>query len=173
MKEIELKLISELLKNSRRSDRELAKIIGVSQPTVSQMIKKLEKEGYIKEYTIIPNFHGLGYELLALTFIKLKEGLALKEIEVARRKALEILDNELPEVLMVERGTGLGYNGVIISLHKDYTSYQEFVGWLSQFTSLAAFKTESFLISLVDKIKYRPLTLSFLAEHLRKLEATK
>ena len=45
MKDVELKLISELMKNSRRSDRELAKTIGVSQPTVSRLIRKLEKNG--------------------------------------------------------------------------------------------------------------------------------
>jgi len=59
MKNVEWKLISELMKDSRRSDRELAQAIGVSQPTVSRTIKKLEKEGYIKEYTIIPDFHKL------------------------------------------------------------------------------------------------------------------
>ena len=56
MKEVELKLISELMKNSRRSDREVAKAIGISQPTVSRTISRLEKEGVIKEYTIIPDF---------------------------------------------------------------------------------------------------------------------
>jgi DNA-binding Lrp family transcriptional regulator len=53
VKDIELRLIAELMKNSRRSDRELTKIIGVSQPTVSRTIKRLDKEGYIKEYTAI------------------------------------------------------------------------------------------------------------------------
>jgi DNA-binding Lrp family transcriptional regulator len=36
MKDVELRLISELLKNSRRSDRELAKVLHVSQPTVGR-----------------------------------------------------------------------------------------------------------------------------------------
>lgn len=53
MKDIEVRIISELMKNSRRSDRELAKAIGVSQPTISRTIKRLEKEGYIREYTMI------------------------------------------------------------------------------------------------------------------------
>jgi len=48
IKDVELRLISELMKNSRRSDRELAKAISVSQPTVSRMIKKLESEGTLK-----------------------------------------------------------------------------------------------------------------------------
>jgi DNA-binding Lrp family transcriptional regulator len=44
VKDAELKLISELMKDSRRSDRELAKAVGVSQPTISRMIRKLEKD---------------------------------------------------------------------------------------------------------------------------------
>lgn len=38
MKDVELSLVAELLKDSRRSDRELAKAIGVSQPTVSRLM---------------------------------------------------------------------------------------------------------------------------------------
>jgi DNA-binding Lrp family transcriptional regulator len=49
MKDIERRLISELMKNSRRSDRELAKALGTSQPTITR--GKLEREGIIKEYT--------------------------------------------------------------------------------------------------------------------------
>jgi len=74
MKELELRLLSEIMRNSRRSDRDIAKAIEVSQPTISRIIKKLEKEGYIEEYTMIPNFHKLGYEILALTFVKLRAG---------------------------------------------------------------------------------------------------
>jgi DNA-binding Lrp family transcriptional regulator len=42
MKDIELKLISELMLDSRRSDRELAKVLGVSQPTVSRRARDQE-----------------------------------------------------------------------------------------------------------------------------------
>ncbi|NWF87116.1 winged helix-turn-helix transcriptional regulator [Candidatus Bathyarchaeota archaeon] len=79
MKEVELKLISELMKNSRRSDRDLAKAIGVSQPTVTRVRSRLEKEGYVKEYTMIPDFSRLGYEIPALTFINSKRRLARKK----------------------------------------------------------------------------------------------
>ena len=68
MKDVELKLISELLKNSRRSDRELAKVIGVSQPTVSRLIQKLEKQGLIREYTMIPDYVRLGFQIVSITF---------------------------------------------------------------------------------------------------------
>lgn len=58
------------MKNSKRSDRELSKIVRVSQPTITRT--RLEREGYIKEYTIIPDFAKLGFELLAITFVKLR-----------------------------------------------------------------------------------------------------
>ena len=60
LKELERKLLSELIKNSHRSDRELAKAIGSSQPTTTRLRNKLEKEGYIREYTIIPKNAGEG-----------------------------------------------------------------------------------------------------------------
>ena len=72
MKDTELKLVSELMKNSRRSDRELARLIGVSQPTVSRMIKNLEKEGIIQEYTMIPDMIKLGIEIVAITRVALE-----------------------------------------------------------------------------------------------------
>ena len=68
VKEIELKLVAELLKNSHRSDRELAKVLGVSQPTISRLTERLRKMGAIREYTIIPDFNKLGFHICALTF---------------------------------------------------------------------------------------------------------
>ncbi len=84
MKDTELKLISELMKNSRKSDRELAKVIGVSQPTITRTRARLEKEGYIREYTAIPDFRRLGYEIMAFIFVKPKEGLGAEELQKAR-----------------------------------------------------------------------------------------
>src|SRR4030043_995608 len=79
LKAIEIRLVSELMKNSRRSDRELARILGVSQPTVSRTISRLEKQGIIKEYTMIPDFKKLGYNILGVTVAKLNEPLSTSE----------------------------------------------------------------------------------------------
>jgi len=169
MKKVEWKLISELMKNSRRSDRELAHAIEVSQPTVSRTIKKLEKEGYIKEYTMIPDFHKLGYEILALTFVKLKKGLGEEEVEKARKISKEHLKENSLEIIMVERGMGLGYDGVFVSLHEDYTSYLKFKNGVSQDAHLESSSIESFLIG-VSEVHFRPLTFSTLAKHLLMLK---
>jgi len=166
MKKTDWRLISELMKNSRRSDRELAGAIGVSQPTVSRTIKKLEKEGYIKEYTIIPDFNKLGYEIIALTFVKLKSGLSPEEIAKAKKIAAERLKEGSLEIVMVERGTGMGYDGVFLSLHENYSSYLKFKKALEEDIYLDASITENFLISTRREVHFRPLTFAALAKHL-------
>jgi len=165
MKTAELRLISELMKNSRRSDRELAKAIGVSQPTVSRMIAKLEKNGVLKEYTVIPDFNKLGFQILALTFANFETPAdlqAMRELieEYGRRLA------EIPQAVMIERGIGENANGVVISLHETYSKYVEFQRWLKQFASSSRFELHNFIIDLNDKVHYRSLTLSTLAKYL-------
>src|SRR3972149_8729080 len=71
LKPIDYKLLFELMKDSHRSDRRLAKALGVSQPTVTRRRAMLEKN-YIEGYTIIPKFGQIGFEIAAFTFLKSK-----------------------------------------------------------------------------------------------------
>jgi DNA-binding Lrp family transcriptional regulator len=50
MKTIDYKLLWELMKNSRNSDRQLARSLGTSQPTVTRRRTILEKS-FIEGYT--------------------------------------------------------------------------------------------------------------------------
>jgi DNA-binding Lrp family transcriptional regulator len=170
MKIIERKLIAELMKNSRRSDREISKAVGVSQPTVSRMVKRLEKEGYIREYTMIPDFQKLGYELVALIFLKLKGNLSPEEAQKARETTKERLKESTFPIVMLERGMGLGYDGVLVSLYEDYSSYREHMNLLRTYPFLEQAHIESFITNLSDKTRYRPLTLALVAEHVLKIK---
>jgi len=87
MKDIELKVLIELIKNSHRSDRELARAVGVSQPTLSRTRKKLEKQGMIKEYTIIPDYPRLGLALMSITFTKMKGRLTKETLDDMKKGA--------------------------------------------------------------------------------------
>jgi DNA-binding Lrp family transcriptional regulator len=73
------------LKDCKRSDRELAKVLGVSQPTVTRMRTKLVKEGMIRDWIIVPDFVKMGYEILAITSVKVKETMLMK----MKNKAIE------------------------------------------------------------------------------------
>jgi DNA-binding Lrp family transcriptional regulator len=171
MKDTELKLVSELMKNSRRSDRELAKAIGVSQPTVSRLIRKLEKGGVLKEYTVIPDFQKLGYSIVAVTFGILKEEFRKPEmLDEARRQFIKSFEDTAHEVILDERGMGLGYDGIIVSIHRSYSEYLDFKTWIKQMPYLNASRVESFLIDLNDKVHHRYLTFSYLAKHLLEMK---
>jgi DNA-binding Lrp family transcriptional regulator len=176
LKDLELRLVSELLKNSRRSDRELAKVLHVSQPTVSRTIKKLEEQGLIKEYTMVPDFSMLGFELMALTFISIKPTLDRTEAGEARRLAQEKAKESPGNIMMLERGLGLKHTGVIISLHENYSDYRQFIMTFKEAQTTQAYvdeNVESFLINLRDKIRYRPLALSALADHILRMNKEK
>jgi DNA-binding Lrp family transcriptional regulator len=167
LKDLELRLISELMKNSRRSDRELARVLGTSQPTVSRLINKLEKQGVIKEYTMIPDFGQLGYSLLTVTFVKHKEDLDPERMKEAETKGVErARTGNSPETVMAERGIGFGYDAVIIAYEKDYTAYKQLVERIKTFNHLETAETQSFIVDLKDRVHYRSFTYSTLAKHL-------
>jgi DNA-binding Lrp family transcriptional regulator len=177
VKDVELKLLSELMKNSRRSDRELAKIIGVSQPTVSRTIRRLEKEGYIKEYTFIPDFAKLGFEILAITFLGY-ETVSAEDLQKATKIASDMLQRTYMECICIETGNGFGYEAAVVSFHKSYSEYGGFMNRIRQaaherYPFMDTSKYQSFLISLKSESRFRPLTLSTLANHILTLKEKK
>ncbi len=156
MKKTMRKLLSELLKDSSRSDRSLAKVLGVSQATVSRMRNKLRRDGLIREFTVIPDFVKLGYELMVISSVKTKIKPELEE------KAIKLM-KKYPNVIFVARAEGMGKNGVMISLHKNYTDYSNFIAehLLHWGDNLENYDT--LLISLNGTI-IRPFSLAYLAE---------
>jgi len=167
LKDLKLKVVSELMKNSRRSDREIAKELGVSQPTVSRIIASLEKEGVLKEYTVIPDFLKLGYNIVAITFGNINQELHKKdEIDNARKEFVRSFDDSADEVVADVRGLGLGHDGSIVSFHRNYSEYADFKRRLLETAFVDPTSIESFLIDLNDPVHHRKLTFSYLAKHL-------
>jgi DNA-binding Lrp family transcriptional regulator len=171
LKDVELKLIAELTKNSRRSDRELAKHLRISQPTVTRIRNKLEKEGIIREFTIIPDFARLGYEMVSITFAKMKDPPSQKTIEEVWRHAPEMEKNNPSPTIVSMRGIGCNADYVSVSFHKTYSEYTQYIQYVRQFPGLKVDEIKSFIIDLKDKRHFRYLTLSVFADYLlRKKE---
>ena len=167
LKELECRLVGELMKNSRRSDRELAKAIGTSQPTVSRMIKKLEKEGIIKEYAMIPDFRRLGYQIMAVTFFGKQEPGNEKDRAELRKAALEMEKKDPQGNLMVVNGLGLDKGRVALNLYRDYASYVEGMNIIRSLPNVEADKIESFLVDLNDEDNFRMLSMAAVARQVQ------
>ncbi len=152
-------LLRELLKNSKRSDRQLAKVLGVSQPTITRTRRKLEQEGIIQEYTIIPDFRKMGFEILAITLVKMRPDLLTPEIMEEAKKYGE----KWPNVILVSSGEGLGMTGVIVSFHKNYTEYHHRLNLLRVDWKDFSEDIRSFIVSLGEE-EYKRLSLTYLKD---------
>ena len=167
MKGIELRLISELVKNSRRSDRELARALGISQPTVSRIRVRLEKQGLI-DYSAVPDLAKLGFEIISVTLGKRDYK---KQPEINVQKARDFV-KRYPNIIFTASGSGLGNDRIMISIHRDYSDYSKFMHEMkAEWAGWA--ELDSFLISLTGKDVVQPLSLKRFADHLKKEDGSK
>lgn len=158
-KQLPQKLLRELLKNSKRSDRDLAKILRVSQPTITRARHKLEKSKMIQDYTIIPNFRQMGFEILALTFVKMRPEILTPEVMMEARKYAA----KWPNAIFASTGEGLGMTGVIISFHRDYTDYHRKLNLLRVDWKDFAEDIQSFVVSL-EEGEFKRFSLTYLKD---------
>ena len=106
--DVDRKILSELLRDCRRSYRSLARRAGVSVGTALSRIRKLEKAGVIRGYSALLDHEKLGYQLTVVA-----------EITVLKGKLLEMEEaiGKLPNTCAVYDVTGLTDAIVIAKFH--------------------------------------------------------
>jgi Lrp/AsnC family leucine-responsive transcriptional regulator len=163
MKEIDLRILAELMRNSKVSDRQLAKRVGVSQPTVTRRRARLE-QGIINGYTTVPHWTNLEYEVLAITLIKIRQAAGTKqEYKPVRRRGKEWLMSQ-PNVIMAGGCRGSGANSFMISVHKSYSEYDEFMRNHRLEMGDLVDDVQSILVNLGGGGILKPLHMKYLAE---------
>jgi len=161
MKEKLKKLLFELIKNSKKSDRDIAKTLGVSQPTVSRMRKKLEENSII-EYTVKPNLAQLGYELMAVTFVNIRGSAKSEEEQKENLEKCAKWIMEQPNIVFACDGTGMGMDGMMISIHKNYTDFSELMTKLREEWAETLGEIKTFLSSVKIGVILKPYSLKYL-----------
>jgi len=163
LKELEMKLLYELMKDSRRSDRELAKSIGVSQPTVSRTLKKMQKDFGVT-FTASADLSKAGFEIMAITFGK-KEKKAMEE-----QKIQEYLEEYRDSIIFASTGrsSSMDSDRLTISVHKSYSDYVRFREYLRTEWEGLVLVDSSFIISLKSDKIIKPLSTHYLFENLEK-----
>jgi DNA-binding Lrp family transcriptional regulator len=156
-----LKLLFELIKNSKRSDRDLAKILDISQPTVTRLRKVLEKQA-IQQYTIIPNLAYLGFDLVAFIFTRTKE-LVHPLWDKGREWA-----KEKPNVVFVCTGQGMDSDALMVSVHKDYGDFVKFYHIFRRDWGKYLQDFKIFLMSLSGSVVLKDFTFNYLVDAYKK-----
>jgi Lrp/AsnC family leucine-responsive transcriptional regulator len=94
---VDAKILRALAKDARTSTAELSRTVGLSAPSVSERVKRLEESGVIEGYSVKINAAALGLPLAAW--------LRIRPIPGQLQKVAEILQ-ELPEIAECDRITG-------------------------------------------------------------------
>jgi DNA-binding Lrp family transcriptional regulator len=161
LKPIDYRLLFELMKDSHRSDRQLAKALGVSQPTVTRRRGLLEKK-YIDGYTIVPKFGQIGFEIAAFTLLKSKmKNQTGKEKEEALKKLKEWYLKQ-SNVILVTDGRGMGWDAICVSLHENFSNFAEFIRAHDSELSDWVAESQTFHADLKTGIVIKPFHLKYM-----------
>jgi Lrp/AsnC family leucine-responsive transcriptional regulator len=123
LKKREKEIFTQLLTNARMPDKHIAKLLNTTQPTVTRIRQKLERAGYIKGYKPVVDIQKLGIGLVALTLFRIADFSKTEEI---KKKVLPNL-RKMPEVVLVAEGEGMGKTSLIVSMHKDFPEFEEWM----------------------------------------------
>src|SRR5882724_616589 len=93
----DVRILDALISDARISIADLARSVGLSPPSVSERIRRLEEAGVIEGYTLAINPKALGLPIAAW--------LRIRPIPGQLRKVAEILQG-LPEIVECDRITG-------------------------------------------------------------------
>ena len=139
--------MEELQKNSRITNAELAKRIGLSPSSTLERVKKLEVSGFIDKYITLLNPRKAGYS--CFTFV---------EIKLARHGETPVEDfissiAHIPEVLECHHITGEA-DFLLKVATKDIPTYEELIlHQLSALTNVQTMKTSVVLSTFKNETK--------------------
>lgn len=163
LKQADYKLLGEMLKNSHRSDRDLAKALGLSQPTITRKRANIEKN-FIDGYTVIPRWEKIGFEIVAFTFVK--HNIKYTKPDVREENFMKVKEwmKKQPNVVMAIEGQGMGWDGIFVSFHKNYSDFTEFIKKHNSEFSGLVIDCQSFISSINPTAIRKPFHLKYLSE---------
>ena len=134
----DMAILKELKKDSRQTTREIAKKIKSSAATVHRRLNNLIKEGYIKQFTIVPDWEKLGKTTLAYVLINI-------DYPYVKRKKLSqdtIADRLIMHPFVFDSVTITGRKDLILKVRvKDTFELSKFINFLRNFEGVQMTET--------------------------------
>ena len=98
--ELDIALLRTLQQDGRLSNADLARTINLSPPATHTRLRRLEQQGYIRQYTALLNQEKVGYDLMCFVLI------SLQILQSEQLEASHEMIRHLPEVLECHYITG-------------------------------------------------------------------
>lgn len=149
--ETDIRLISELLKNGRISAKSLAKKAGIHPNTLLFRVKRLEKQGIIRNYSARIDFSKLGYSLHFIVLLKFPIG---GTMDTGRLK--DIL--EAPELESFHKITG-NWDAITHWRVRDREHFNSVLNKISMNPMVERTSSQLILQTFKDYCEFNPLSL--------------
>jgi hypothetical protein len=120
----------------------------------------LVREGWIRQFTVVPGFVKLGFRILVLSFFRSR--LSVDSVEGGDSGLLS-----KPEVVFAAECNGMGMDSVVVSLHRSYSDYVDFVRELQLEGGTDVKMADSVIMSLEGSV-LKPFNLKDLAKTLQE-----
>ncbi|MEM5829565.1 MAG: winged helix-turn-helix transcriptional regulator [Candidatus Aenigmatarchaeota archaeon] len=147
LKKREREVFIQLLENARVPDKHIAKLLNITQPTVTRIRQRLEKMGYIKKYKPVVDFQKLGMSLVALTLFRIAD---FSKIDVKGKMLPDL--SKMPQVFLLAQGEGMGKTSVVGTIHKSFSDFEEWMASLRKKHGKYMEDVEHFIFS-INKIQ--------------------
>ncbi len=90
--DLDITILKKLQENGRTKRNELAEAIGLSTPSLSERLKKLEEHGVIEGYFAKVNRHSFGYDMMAFVSVIMDSSKNYEKFTEYVKKTPEILE---------------------------------------------------------------------------------
>ena len=162
LKKREKDVLLKLIRDGRKTDKQIAKELDTTQPTVTRIRQKLERDKNIIEYHARPSFKKIGLNILVITFIQWQDYSKKEELDEFIK---EVKHNK--SIICFARGNGLsGRTAYFISSHKDMKAYEDFIVDIKTKWGSYIINTDQFISSIENVFK--PFDYSDVASHILK-----
>ncbi len=141
--DLDRRILEELLKNSKRSYRQLADELDIAPGTVLKRIKDMESSGIIKSYSIMIDHNKIGSQIIALIEI-ISSGGKLEEMGKKLSK--------LPNIYGVYETTG-SPDAIIIGRFRDTDELGKFARFLLGLPSVSRTNTHVVLNTVKEDFR--------------------
>ena len=139
--DLDIKILDLLQKNARTKRNEIAEKIGLSLPSVSERLHKLEEKGFIQGYFAKLNRKSFGYDILAYVFVTMESSKHYKSFINKIEK--------IPEVIECHSVLGEGSHLLKI-IAKNSESLEKLLGDIQSWPGVISTKT-TFILSTIKE----------------------